>query len=131
MILSTRAAGSTVPVWAHLVANWFANLPLVLVVAGLLILVLPFYKPAWVIEIGLWVGASGAILVSLGLVAVTAVRSPLLGLLVAHRRRDARAVSVPSRYVLSQRGGRRLDREASHRGQVEAPPRRVAGSHPA
>jgi uncharacterized protein YndB with AHSA1/START domain len=72
-----------VPFWADLVANWLANLPLVLLVAGFLLLVLPVYKPPWVIETAMWVLASGAILLSLGLVAVIAVRSPLVGLLVA------------------------------------------------
>lgn len=83
MILLARAAASTVPVWIDLVSNWLANVPLVLLIVGLILVALPAYKPPWVIETGLWMVAAGAILASLGLVAVTAVWSPVVGVLVA------------------------------------------------
>ena len=82
-ILLASAGGSTIPVWADLVSNWVANLPIVLLVAGFLLFVLPVYKPPWLIETGMWLFTGATILLSLGIVAVVAVRSPAAALLVA------------------------------------------------
>jgi hypothetical protein len=46
MVLAARAAASTVPVWIDLLSNWLANVPLVLLIVGRILVVLPAYKPA-------------------------------------------------------------------------------------
>jgi hypothetical protein len=81
--LLTASVAESSPAWIDLVSNWLANLPIVLFIAGLVLLILPGYKAPWVIETGMWLIAVGVIILSLGLVAVIALRSPVVSLLVA------------------------------------------------
>ena len=82
-LLSARLAESSLPAWIELVSNLLADIPTVLLIAGLLVLILPVYKPPWVMETGLWLIAAGGILLLLGMLALIALWSPAVGLVVA------------------------------------------------